>query len=220
MKSAASIVSVAVLLCFGMGQTDFARADEEVRVKPVDVYISGFGGYSFPFKTDVEFGGLRAPDVELKDSPTFGGKVGLWITAPRKTLGIDVGAEIDVTNYNPDTRGTLELHATYFGINVMARIPMGVEAGLPNGRWFPYIGVGGGGQRLAMEAPGTNEGRNTVAAFQGMGGVKVFLTKHFAVFAEGKFIHAAHKQDVQGTTIPLELTLDSVHGVGGLSVHF
>ena len=197
-----------------------AQAQEEVRVRPVDVYISGFGGYSFPFKTDVSFEGVTLSDVELKNSPSFGGKIGLWVTAPRRALGIDVGFEIDVTHFNPDTRGTLELNATYFGINVLARVPIGVSAGLPNGRWFPYIGVGGGGQRLAMQAPGTTEGRNTAPAFQGLGGVKVFVTKHIAVFAEGKFIHASHNQGVESANTPLELDLSSVHGTGGLSVHF
>jgi hypothetical protein len=145
----------------------------------------------------------------------------MWITASRKTLGIDVGVEIDVTHFNPDiSNSTLELDATYFGLNVLARLPMGVTPDLPNGRWFPYIGIGGGGQRLAMKAPGTNEGRNTAPAFQGLGGIKVFLNKHIAAFAEGKFIHASHNQELEGTSIPLELDLNSVHGMGGLSFHF
>jgi hypothetical protein len=117
------------------------------------------------------------------------------------------------------TIATLNLHATYFGINLMARLPMGVEPELPNGRWFPYIGLGGGGQRLTFQAPGTNEGRDTAPAFQGLGGVKVFLTKHIAAFAEGKFIHASHSLEVGGGG-SVDLTLNSVHGVGGLSFHF
>lgn len=88
---------------------------------------------------------------------------------------------------------------------------------MPNGRWFPYIGVGGGGQRLAVKV---TEGRNTAPAFQGLGGIKVFLSKHVAAFAEGKFIHASHNQELEGTIVPLELDLSSVHGVGGLSFHF
>jgi hypothetical protein len=158
----------------------------------------------------------------------------MWITAPRKTLGIDVGVEVDVTNFNPDASSgqvlssnvglvvllaTLNLNATYFGINVLARLPMGVTPELPNGRWFPYIGLGGGGQRLTFQAPGTNEGRDTAPAFQGLGGVKVFMTKNIAAFAEGKFIHASHSFAVEGGG-SVDLTLNSVHGVGGLSFHF
>jgi len=234
MKAAVVMASVAVLLGLSIGQTGSARADEEVRVRPVDVYISGFGGYSFPFKTDVTFPGITLHDVKLDNSPSFGGKIGLWITAPRKTLGIDVGAEIDVTHFTPDAPSgqivssslglrriiaTFDFDATYFGVNILARYPVGVTPELPNGRWFPYIGVGGGGLRLALQLPGTTEGRNTAAAFQGLGGVKVFLTRHIAAFAEGKFIHASNSVGFESGG-SVDITVNSVHGVGGLSIHF
>lgn len=230
-----ALVSSALLVLCIFGYSCLAQAEAEVRIKPVDVYISGFGGYSHSFKTDISFDGLTLKDVKLDNSPSVGGKIGMWITAPRKTLGIDVGVEVDVTNFNPDASsgqvvstnvgvlatltGTLDLNATYFGINVLARLPMGVVPELPNGRWFPYIGVGGGGQRLTFQAPGTTEGRDTAPAFQGLGGVKVFLTKHIAVFAEGKFLHASHSFDIEGGG-NINLTVNSIHGVGGLSLHF
>ena len=147
-----ALVSSALLLLCVFGYSSSARAEEEVRVRPVDVYISGFGGYSHPFKTDISLNGLTLNDVKLDNSPSVGGKIGMWITAPRKTLGIDVGVEVDVTNFNPDASSgqvlssnigpgvllaTLDLNATYFGINVLARLPMGVTPELPNGRWFP-----------------------------------------------------------------------------------
>lgn len=209
-------------LCI-LGFATFAQADDGVRVRPIDVYISGFGGYSFPFKTDLLFQGTTLiSDLELDKSPSFGGKVGMWFTAPRKALGIDIGVEGDVMNFNPDTPGTLELNATYFGVHVLARMPIGVTEELPNGRWFPYVGVGGGGQRLAFEAPGTTEGRHTAPAFQGLWGAKVFLTKHIAVFGEGKFTYASHTLTFQSgfSTAEFDLTVHALHGVGGLSVHF
>lgn len=99
MKSAVS----ATLLVLGLlSFSGLAQAQEEVRVRPVDVYISGFGGYSFPFNTDLSVVGVTLRDTKLNNSPSFGGKIGMWITAPRRTLGVDVGAEIDVTNFNPD----------------------------------------------------------------------------------------------------------------------
>lgn len=60
-----ALVSAVLLLLCIVGYSESARAQEEVRVKPVDVYISGFGGYSFPFKTDMSFGGLEVRDVKL-----------------------------------------------------------------------------------------------------------------------------------------------------------
>jgi hypothetical protein len=229
-----TLVSSTLLVLCIFGYSCLAGAEEEVRVRPVDVYISGFGGFSHPFKTDISLDGLTLHNVKLDNSPSFGGKIGMWITAPRKTLGIDVGVEVDVTNFNPDASSgqalssnvgpgvllaTLDLNATYFGINVLARLPVGVTPDLPNGRWFPYIGLGGGGQRLTFQAPGTNEGRDTAPAFQGLGGVKVFITKNIAAFAEGKFIHASHSLRVEGGG-SVDLTLNSVQGVGGLSFHF
>ena len=213
-----ALISSSLLLLSVLGYSENVRAQEEVQVRSADMYISGFGGYSFPFSTDLVFGVLSVPNVNVKDSLSVGCKVGMWLTAPRKTWGIDVGAEIDVTHFNPDISNTsLELDATYFGLNVLARLPMGVTPDLPNGRWFPYIGVGGGGQRLAVKV---TEGRNTAPAFQGLGGIKVFLNKHVAAFAEGKFIYASHNQELEGTIVSLELDLSSVHGVGGLSFHF
>lgn len=215
-------VAVFVALC-ALGLGSLASAEEEVRVRPIDFYLSGFGGYSFPLKTELSFQGTTLlNDYQLDKSPSFGGKIGMWFTAPRKALGIDIGTEVDVTNFNPDTPGTLDINATYFGVNVLARIPMGVTEELPNGRWFPYLGVGGGGQRIAFEAPGITEGRHTAPAFQGLWGAKVFLTKHIALFGEGKFTHASHTLTFQSGTLTadFDLTVHALHGVGGLSIHF
>lgn len=229
----ALVLSTLLVLCV-LGYSSLARAGEEAQVRPVDVYVSGFGGYSHPFKTDISLGNLALQDVKLDNSPSFGGKIGIWITAPRNTLGIDVGVEVDVTNFNPDASSgqvlssnigpgillsTFDLNATYFGINVLARLPMDVTPELQNGRWFPYIGLGGGGQRLTFQTLGSNEARDTVPAFQGLGGVKVFITKNIAAFVEGKFIHASHSIGIVGGG-SIDLTLNSVHGVGGLSLHF
>lgn len=212
-----------VLLVGVVGGTEVVQAQEEVHGKPVDVYISGFGGYSFPFKTDVTvsgaFGSGVISDVDFEDSPSFGGKIGMWFTGQRKALGIDIGMEVDVTHFDPDS----DLSATYYGLNALARVPMGITPDLPNGRWFPYIGLGGGAQHLVSDEFGGMKPTHTAPAFQGLGGVKVFLFKHLAVFVEGKFTHASHRLDFNLPgfgTIRNDFTLNSVHGVGGLSLHF
>lgn len=230
-----TLVSASLLLLCVVAFSVLARAEEEVRIRPVDVYISGFGGYALPFRTDISFGGPTIYDVKLDSSPSFGGKIGMWLTAPRKTLGVDVGVEIDGTVFfNPDAQrgqilpsslgpailvSTLDLHAKYIGLNVIARLPIDVTTNLPNGRWFPYIGVGGGAQHLLFQTPRTTDGSDTSPAIQGLWGLKVFVTKHIAVFAEGKFIHAAHSIPIAGGG-SVDLTLSGLHGVGGLSVHF
>lgn len=217
-----SVLATFLMLCI-TGLATLAYAEDEARVKPIDFYVSGFGGYSFPFKTDLSFQGATVISaLELDKSPSFGGKVGVWFTTSRKTLGINIGTEIDVTNFNPDTAGILQLNATSFCVNILARVPMGMTPELPNGRWFPYIGVGGGAQRLTFETPETTGGRNTAPAFQGLWGVEVFLFKHLAVFGEGKFTHASHTLTFQSglSTAEFALTVNALHGVAGLSVHF
>jgi hypothetical protein len=222
------IVPAAMLLSCILIYCESAQAGDGIKVSPIDVYISGFGGYSFPLKTDLVAGGVRIKDAELDHSPSFGGKVGLWFTGPRKTVGIDLGTEIDVTNFNPNlpggqlldsniglvrTTNTINLNATYFGINVLARFPMDATPELPNGRWFPYIGVGGGAQRVTAHTSSIRVS-DTAPAFQGLGGVKVFLSKYIAVFAEGKFIHASHSFEGIATA-----DLNTFHAVGGVSLH-
>lgn len=229
-----ALVLSALLLLFALGYSSFARAEEGVVASPVDLYISGFGGFAHPFNADISFTRLTLYDVKLDDSPSFGGKIGMWFTAPRRSLGVDVGVEIDGTIlFNPDVSSgqilsssvgigillsRLDLDAKYVGLNLLARLPIGVTTDLPNGRWFPYIGLGGGAQHLLLQALG-REGTDTAPAFQGLGGVKVFLTKHVAVFAEGKFIHAAHSISIVGVS-NVDLTVSGLHGVGGLSLHF
>lgn len=227
-------IGIALLLLCILGYSESALAQEEIRVRPIDGYFSGFGGYSFPSETDFSFPGFTLRDVELDNSYSIGAKLGMWITAPRKTLGIDVGAEIDVTYFHPYASSgqvvstnlglaqfvsTFDFHALFFGVNVLSRIPIGVTPELPNGRWFPYIGVGGGGLRLTFQLPGRNESQSMAPALQGVGGVKVFLTNYVAAFAEGKFIHASNSIEVQGRGSG-DLSINAVHGVIGLSFHF
>ena len=227
-------VSAIILALFILAFSELARAEDEVRVRSIDAYISVFGGIASPLEADVTQGSITAKDAKLDNSPSIGGKIGMWFTAPRKTLGIDVGAEIDVTNFNPDQKegqvlmtnagfpvitNAVDLNATFLGVNVLARLPINVTPELPNGRWFPYAGIGGGGQRLTFQTSSSTECRDTSPAFQALGGFKIFLFKHVAVFGEAKFIHATNTLEFQNSS-SIELTLNSVHGVGGLSFHF
>jgi hypothetical protein len=79
-------------------------------MRPVDLYISSFGSYSFPFSTNFVCGGLMAPDVKLKGSLSVGGKIGMWLIVPRKIWDIDVGVNIDMIHFHPNVlNSTLEL---------------------------------------------------------------------------------------------------------------
>lgn len=50
----------------------------------------------------------------------------------------------------------------------------------------------------------------------------MFLSKHIAVFGEGKFTRASHTLDFTGPGggFSVDQTVEAMHGVGGVSFHF
>jgi hypothetical protein len=159
-KTFLAVILVACIFVF----SESAKGEEVVQLRPTDVYLSIFGGVALPFKTDVTESGLgnrTVNDVKLSNSASIGGKAGVWFTAPRKSLGLDLGVELDITNFHPNQKAgqilttttgglvrtnAVDLMATFIGVNLLARLPIGVTPELPNGRWFPYLGIGGGTQ--------------------------------------------------------------------------
>lgn len=234
-KTFSAVILVACMLVF----SELARGEEVVQLRPTDAYLSLFGGVALPFKTDTTESGLSnltVNDVQLSNSASIGGKAGVWFTAPRKILGLDLGVELDVTNFHPNQKAgqilttstgglvrtnAVDLMATFIGVNFLARLPMGVTPELPNGRWFPYVGIGGGVEGLRYDL-GSAGGGAPSAGFQALGGAKVFLSKHIALFGESKFTHASHtlKFQLAGGDLSDRLTLNTIHVAGGVSFHF
>lgn len=225
-----------------------AAGQDDVRLNPIDRYISVFGGVALPSKTDVTEVGpgtnVTIFDVKLDNSPSIGGKIGMYTTQFRAGTGIDFGFELDITNFTPDQKGNqirnasgtllgvpvtavvtshININSTLIAVNLLARKPFGVTQDFPNGRWSPYVGIGGGIQTTTFEPPGTIEkGRQTDPAFQGLAGVKAFLTQHVALFGEYKFTHASHTFETQsgGAIITDKFTFNVNHFVGGIAIHF
>ena len=218
-----------------------ATGQDEVRVKPIDLYISIFGGVALPSKTDLtevsSGSSVTARDVKLDNSPSIGGKIGMYTTQFRARSGLDFGVEWDITNFSPDQKGNqilnggavvtnpVNMNSILIAVNLLARKPFGVTQDLSNGRWYPYVGIGGGVQTSTFEPPGTiKKGKQTDPAFQGLAGVKVFLAQHIALFGEYKFTHASHTFETQdistGAIITDKYTFNVNHIVAGLAVHF
>jgi opacity protein-like surface antigen len=216
---------------------------DQASERPVDAYLSFYGGVNAPFNTDVTIEGpgtnVTVQDVKLHRSTSLGGKVGAWFTSIRPKAGIDLGIELDIMNFRPDVRedqvlrasGTVggvpvsglvtnhsDLNAMLFAVNLLARLPIGVSDELPNGRWSPYLGIGGGAQRTSIRLPDTDEVVDTAPAFQALVGVKVFLVRHVALFGEYKFTHASHTFEEAGEQLKLDVTMN--HFLAGLSYHF
>lgn len=180
---------------------------------PLDSYVAISLGAAIPFKTDVTETGpgtnLEVRDVSLRGSLSLGAKLGAYSTAYRAQTGYDFGVEADVTLFLPDqksgtfgasgtrsgvpvtsvTAAQLNLSTTIYAVNLLIRKPMGVSEAYPNGRWFPYVGIGGGAQRI--EVSGGRDGIDPVG--QVLAGAKLMLGRHWALFGEYKFSHATQK---------------------------
>jgi opacity protein-like surface antigen len=194
-------------------------------------YLSFMGGVALPRSADATFqdgstpAGVSNPlkDIDYSNSHSWGGSAGIWLPTRDKLAGFDLGMEItgyvwypdvDLRSYfNNDPTGlyqrdglanrgtTTEVGGIYVGPNFLVRYPMAISESYPNGRWFPYVGVGVGAHQMAMRPGGARgqtlfrsvtDQRDTTIGFQGVGGIKAHLFKYVAAFAEAKYLYAHH----------------------------
>ena len=198
----------------------------------LEPYMSFFAGIGIPRSHDATFTDGTTPtfieDVDYKTKFSLGGNLGVWFPTRNKLLGFDLGMELtgflwypDVhccrENYNGQTdvngefQGTsTEIQGLYIGPNFLIRYPMAISESYPNGRWFPYVGIGVGMHQMAMRPggarglsaccqPGGNletnpipDQRDTTVGWMAMGGVKAHLFKYVAAFVEAKYLQAHH----------------------------
>ena len=233
-----------------------------------ELYMSFMAGVALPRHTDATFtDGSQPtvmPNVDYQASQSVGGNAGIWFPTRNKLAGFDLGFEItgyiwypDVNCCKPNFNGTLnadgsfkgtstETLGIYVGPNFLIRYPMAISETYPNGRWFPYVGIGVGAHQIAQK-PGSSGGvtlgnaivdsRNTTVGFQGVGGIKGHLWKYVSVFAEAKYLHAHHNglstdrfgqsdffhQQVTGPgpiVNAYSSTIDTILVHAGLSMHF
>jgi len=231
----------------------------------LEPYISVMAGIAVPRSHDATFTDGTQPtiieNVDYQTKHSVGGNAGIWFPTRHKLLGFDLGVEITgfiwyadvaccVNNYNFDpvanTGTTTEGQGIYVGSNFLIRYPIAISESYPNGRWFPYVGIGVGAHQMAQRPGGRRgtgffqaitENRDTTVAFMGVGGIKAHLFKYVALFAEAKYIHAHHDgltsdryglseinfaDLVQGVmfTNPYESTIDTIFAHAGISIHF
>ena len=197
----------------------------------LEPYISVMAGIAVPRSADATFTDGTQPvivkDIDYQTKHSVGGNAGIWFPTRNKLAGFDLGLEITgfiwyadvaccVLNYNftPATGGnTTEIQGIYVGPNFLIRYPMAISEAYPNGRWFPYVGIGVGMHQMQMRPGGTRgisaigtccEGggntntnaapdqRVTTHAWMALGGIKGHLFKYVAAFVEAKYIMAHH----------------------------
>jgi hypothetical protein len=77
----------------------------------------------------------------------------------------------------------IEFGVDNLAVSLLFRYPIWATTDLPHGRWYPYVGIGGGFQRARLSTQGYEE-TSYSPLFQGLVGVKFFLIKHVAIFGE------------------------------------
>jgi hypothetical protein len=231
----------------------------------LEPYISVMAGIAVPRSHDATFTDGTTPtiveNIDYQTKHSVGGNAGIWFPTRHKLLGFDLGVEITgfiwyadvaccIDNYNRDPATgqgtTTENMGIYVGSNFLIRYPLAISEAYPNGRWFPYVGIGVGAHQMAQR-PGGNLGtgfsnaiteeRDTTIAFMGVGGIKAHLFKYVALFAEAKYIHAQHSGltsdrfglseptftgGLQGQRFvnPYDSTIDTILAHAGISIHF
>ena len=195
-----------------------------------ELYLSFMSGIAMTRSADATFTDGTLPtvinDVDYRNNFAIGGNAGLWFPTRNKLWGFDLGMELtgflwqadvafgrDSFNQDPATGAgtTTEMQGLYIGPNFLIRYPMAMSEAYPNGRWFPYIGIGVGMHQMAMRpggslgvsafccTPGGNldvnsipDQRDTTVGWQAVGGVKAHLFKYLAFFVEAKYLQAHH----------------------------
>jgi hypothetical protein len=203
-----------------------------------EFYLSFLAGVGIPRSTDATFTDGTTPtvvkDVDYGMKQSLGGNLGVWFPTRNKLVGFDLGVELsgfiwspDVgccqDFYNNDPTGTkqkngianngtqTEIQGLFIGPSFLLRYPLAISEAYPNGRWFPYVGIGVGMHQMSMRpsatrgvnsfccVPGGNlnqqniiDQRDTSVGFMGTGGIKAHLFKYVAFFVEAKYLHAHH----------------------------
>lgn len=230
----------------------------------IEPYLSFMAGIAVPRSADATFTDGTQPgivqNVDYQTKHSFGGNAGIWFPTRSKLAGFDLGVEItgmlwyaDVAcckdNYNRDPATgagtTTEVNGIYVGSNFLVRYPMAISEAYPNGRWFPYVGIGVGAHQIATKPGGQfgtgffraiTEERDTTIGYMAVGGIKAHLFKYVAVFAEAKYIRAQHDgltsdrfgksgaafAGGQGELVMnrYDSTMDTILAHAGVSIHF
>ena len=159
--------------------------------------------------------GLQAPDFDLKNSVSYGAKLGYF--AEHSWFGIE-GEVLQTTPHikNLDNNPGIHLRVTTIGVNFLARYP---------GRTFqPYAGVGVGTVIAHLSDSAANDVQSNTSVTGGwnvLAGLRAFVTPYVAVFTEYKYTGATLRFDQAFVTGGgFEGVYRAQHVLVGLSYHF
>ena len=156
--------------------------------------------------------GLQAPDLDLKNSVSYGAKLGYF--REHSWFGIE-GEVLQTTPHikNLDEDPGIHLRVTTIGVNFLARYP---------GRTFqPYVGFGVGPVIAHLSDSATTQSNTDVAGgWNVLVGLRAFVTPYVAVFTEYKHTGATLRFDQAFGTGGFEGVYRAQHLLVGVSYHF
>lgn len=185
----------------------------------------------------------KGTNLRFEDSGTFGGKLTAWHVPRKYSWQPQIGLEIDWTRFTADVPagqvlpavGTFLISGMPLGFigpisrkefaidnmtfNLLFRYPIRATAEMPQGRWYPYVGIGGGVQRARLSA-GSYEETSYSPCFQGLGGIKFFVIKYLALFGEAKWTQGWHTFKYETDFYWERYSISTIHLVGGVALHF
>ncbi len=185
----------------------------------------------------------KATNLRFEDAGTFGAKLTAWHLPRKYSWQPQIGLEIDWTRFTADVPdgqvlpafGTFQTTGTpigfaIFGVgpkfavdnmafNLLFRYPIWATPDMPQGRWYPYVGIGGGAQRARLSLQGYEE-TSTSPSFQALGGVKFFVVKYLSVFGEAKWTQGWHTFKYETDSYWERYSISTIHLVGGVALHF
>ena len=202
--------------------------------------------------SDTPFGfepvNARGMGLRFEDSGTFGAKLTVWHLPRKYSWQPQIGFEIDGTKFTADVppqtidgEGTGAISGLPLGdvtlftrrefgvdnlaVNLLFRYPIWATPDMPQGRWYPYVGIGGGMQRARLTESSTGHQETSYSPlFQGLVGVKFFLIKYLSVFGEAKWSQGWHHFTYSESLVPPGyregFAIATAHLVGGVALHF
>jgi hypothetical protein len=185
----------------------------------------------------------KGTNLRFEDAGTFGAKLSAWHLPRKYNWQPQIGLEIDWTRFTADVPGgqvipasgtfqstgtpvgfivfnvTPEFAVDNMALNLLFRYPIWATEDMPQGRWYPYIGIGGGAQRARLSRLGFEE-TSTSPSIQALGGIKFFVIKYLAVFGEAKWTQGWHTFKYETDFYWERYSISTIHLVGGVALHF
>jgi len=103
--------------------------------------------------------------------------------------------------------------------NLLFRYPIWAADDMPQGRWYPYVGIGGGTQRARLSLQGYEE-TSYSPSIQALAGIKFLVIKYLALFGETKWTQGWHTFKYETDSYWERYSISTIHLVGGVALHF